>query len=279
MLIDTHAHVNFKAFKDDADEVVKRALEKGVHFIINVGSQFSTSKRALEYANKYDGLFAAVGLHPVHLEEMEITEEGVNFISRAEEFDPAAYRQLATQPKAAAIGETGLDLYHIDEHDEEKISKQERTFIQHIELAKELDLPLIMHCRGSKDDPYGAYMKMLKILSNYKGLRGVIHCFAGNMEIARQFMAQGFHIGFTGIITFDKTGKYEELIRELPLDKILVETDCPYLAPVPYRGKRNEPAYVEFVAEKIADIKRLGFEEVAKRTSENAIELFGLFKL
>jgi len=282
MLIDTHAHINFNAFKDDGGEVIKRTLAQNI-WMINVGSQFDTSKRAVEYAQKYpNGVFAAVGLHPIHLEETEIDEEEIHFKTRKEEFNPVNYRVLARQPRVVALGETGLDYYRIrgeegkeNKGEERKAKeKQRRVFIEHIDLAEELRLPLILHCRGSKENPNDAYLEILEILSLKKAKRGVIHCFSANLEIAQKFIDLGFYIGFTGIITFEKTTKLQEVVRDLPMEKILIETDCPYLAPEPYRGKRNEPLYVEFVARKIAEIKKINFEEVAEMTTRNARELF-----
>lgn len=276
-LIDTHCHINFNAFKKDSDEVIKRALDKNI-WMIAVGSQFSTSARAVEYTQKYPtGVFAAIGLHPIQLEEIEIIEDDVKFISRAEKFNKSSYRQLAKKNKVVAIGETGLDFYYIDKNNKEKTQKQKNTFIEHIGLAEELNLPLIIHCRASKDDPEDAYEAMLQILEKYKNkIHGVIHCFGGTIKQAKKFIDLGFYIGFTGIITFDKSGKYKEMIISLQLNKLLVETDAPYLTPQPHRGKRNEPAFVEFVAQKIAQIKNIPFEKVAQITTQNAKNLFKL---
>src|SRR3989338_3316571 len=252
MLIDYHAHVNFNAYKDDADEVIKRALESGV-FMVLVGSQIDTSRRAVEMAAKHEkGVWASVGLHPVHLEQMEIDEEESHFPTRAEVFDPVAYRALAQNEKVVAIGECGLDYWHIvnfrhseKQSDEESYAvqvastrhaegvrsfasaqddirevknRQNVTFRQHLDLADELDLPLILHCRGSAQDPEDAYRDMLAILREYVeagklARRGSIHCFISTLPIALQFVKLGFQVGFTGVITFPKTEKYAEVIR------------------------------------------------------------------
>lgn len=279
MLFDTHAHLNFSAFKKDADEIIKECLKKDV-WMINVGSQYSTSSRAVEYAQKYEqGVFAAVGLHPIHLQDIAVEEEGQVIKTRAEEFNPSSYSLLARQDEVVAIGETGLDFYRI-EGDEKVIGKirekQMEVFRQQIKLAKDLDLPLILHCRGTADHPLGAYEKMLEILEQEGRYKGVIHCFGADLITAKRFVDLGYNIGFTGVITFDKTGKLSETAENIPLEKILIETDSPYLAPEPYRGKRNSPLYVEFIAREIAQIKKIKYKEVAEQTFKNALEVFNI---
>lgn len=277
-MFDTHAHVNFNAFKGDADEVIKRATEHNVT-MINVGAQFSTSQRAVEIAQKYDNVYAAVGLHPIHLENFEIDEEGVNFKSRKENFNVEAYRKMASSNKVVAIGETGLDYYRLPDESRrnEIIEKQKQVFIQHIELTNDLNLPLIVHCRGTKDNMDGAYEEILSILMERSvKKKGVMHCYIGAPELVKKFIELGFYIGFNGVLTFDKTGRVEEVLRQTPLERVLTETDCPYLTPAPNRGKRNEPMFVEFVAKKIADIKILSFEELVRITDRNAKMLFNL---
>ncbi len=253
-LIDTHAHINFKDYKADGDEVIKKSLENNV-WLINVGSEFRTSKRAVEYSQKYaQGVFAAVGLHPINL---------------AEEFDEKKYRELVKQPKVVAIGEIGLDYYRIDENDLKIKEKQKQIFKKQIELAMELDLPVIIHCRNAHED-------VLKIISSFQfpisKTRGVIHSFSGNYKQAREYRAMGFKIAFNGIITFARD--YDKVILDTSLEDILLETDCPYLTPVPYRGQRNEPIYVIEVAKKLAEIKGLSLEQVAEQTTKNAREVF-----
>lgn len=285
MLIDTHAHVNFNAFKDESEKIIKKTLAKNV-WMINVGSQFDTSKRAIDIAKNYmEGVYAAVGLHPIHLEEGEVDEEeDIHFKTKKEEFNKATYGLLATQPKVVAIGETGLDFYHIEGFEQSVKTirtKQKKVFKEHLELAQKVNKPLILHCRGSKEDPLDAYREILEMLKEaisdkQYALRGVIHCFSADLEIAKKFIDLGFLIGFTGIITFEKATKIQEVVKNLPLEKILIETDAPYLAPEPHRGKKNEPLYVEFIAGKIADIKKIDFLKVAKVTTANAKELFGI---
>ena len=279
MLIDYHAHVNFNAYKNDANEVITRALSGGV-FMVLVGSQIDTSRRAVELAAQYsDGVWAAVGLHPVHLEDMDIDEEEDHFTTRKEAFNYDAYRALAQHDKVVAIGECGLDYWH--PHTKKR---QFITLRQHLDLANALDLPLILHCRGSAADPEDAYRDMLAILREYvqagKLKRcGSIHCFISTLPIALEFIALGFHVGFTGVITFKNAEKYAEVIRGLPMDRILVETDCPYLTPAPYRGKRNEPLFVRYVAEKVAEIRGVDKEAVEEQLLENSLKVFSGIKL
>lgn len=282
MFIDTHAHVNFNAFKSDGDEVIVRALDNNI-WMINVGSQYSSSKRAVEYAQKYSqGVYAAVGIHPLHLETVKVDlaeEEG--FESREEEFEERKYKELAKDPKVVALGEIGLDYYHIDNKRHEFImsdpsrsreeieGRQKEVFVAQLKLAQEVAKPVIIHCREAHQD-------MLPILLNakkeYQRLTGVMHCFAGDLEQAQEYISLGFLISFTGLITFSRN--WDEVIQNIDLDNIMIETDCPYLTPVPFRGKRNEPMYVKYVAEKMAEIKKVPLEEVEKKTFENAKRLF-----
>ncbi len=274
LLVDTHAHVNFKDYKDDGDEVIKRALENGV-WMINVGAEFETSRRAVEYAEIYPkGIFAAIGLHPIHLVPGKISEKELKLRVKGENFDYQKYKDLARSPKVVGIGEIGLDYYRItpEENDKDVKKKQKEVFKKQIELALELDKPIIIHCREAHSD-------VLDILNSYftmhhSRLRGVAHSFLGNYKQARRYREMGFKIAFNGIITFARD--YDKVILDTPLEDILLETDCPYLAPVPYRGQRNEPLYVIEVAKKLAEIKRISFEKVANQTTINAFNIFGL---
>jgi len=277
MLVDTHAHVNFKDFKKDYKDVLKHAHKQGV-VVINVGSQISTSQRAVKLAQEFDKTFAAIGLHPIQLQPMKIKEAGVIFKSRAEEFDPAAYQQLAREKQVKAIGECGLDYYHLPNGNQiEAKKKQKQVLQQQIDLANAEDLPMILHCRGSKIDYLDAYKDLFKELkNNLPKKRGVLHCFGANWELAEQFLELGFYLGFTGVITFDQTGKSIELLQKIPEDRILSETDCPYLTPEPFRGQRNEPVYVEYVVKKIAEVRQISFVQAAEITFRNAKTLFEL---
>ena len=277
MLIDTHAHINFNAFKNDGDEAIRRALSDNV-WLINVGSQYETSARAIEYAEKYPGgVFAAVGLDPFHLLKQEMKNSvDVNeaIENRPEEFDYDKYKVLAQNDKVIAIGEAGLD-YHYDGimNDELRIKeKQKAVFRQQINLAIELGKPLIVHCREAHDD----VIEILRLVVSDKpsAISGVIHSFSGRWSQAEEYLAMGFYLGFNGIITFARD--YDRVVREAPLNRLLVETDCPYLTPMPFRGKRNEPAYVKYVAQKIADLRGIAFEEVAEQTTKNAKKLFNI---
>jgi TatD DNase family protein len=268
MLIDTHAHVNFSAFKDDAEEAAKRALDSDV-WIVNVGSQFTTSERGVKMAEKYEkGVYAAIGLHPVHLSKQIFKDkvdedEEVEFHPSVEEFDERKYLKLAESPKVVAVGEIGLDYFH----NKENIESQKETFKKQIDMAAKLDLPIMVHCRKANND-------IIEILSEKRKeygekLRGVIHCFSGRLSQAKIYAEElGFLLGFNGIITFARD--YDKVLKEIDLKYMVVETDCPYLTPIPFRGKRNEPLYVKYVAEKIAEVKDIKISEVEKITTENA---------
>lgn len=244
MLIDTHAHVNFKAFNNDFDQVIKRSLDENV-WMINVGSNYKTSKKAVELAEKYDkGIFAAIGLHPIHAND--------------EDFDKERYRSLASSNKVVAAGEIGLDYFK--DYGEFK-EKQKQVFLNQLELAKELNLPVILHCRMAHDD-------LLDILKNHD-IKGVIHCFTGDWEQAKKYLDAGFYLGINGILyKLD----LKEVIERAPLDRILLETDCPYLG----KEERNEPIFVRQIVQEITEIKNIDFEQVAQTTFQNAKNLFNI---
>ena len=278
--IDIHCHINFKAYKDDGEEVIRRALDNYT-WLINVGSQDTTSLRAIEIAHKYpEGVYACIGLHPIHLEESFHDEEetgGPAFKSRAEIFDKERYLEMARDPKVVAIGECGLDYYHTSS---ESIEKQKEVFIKQIEVANEVGKPMMIHIRNNYENLINnAYTDAIEILKKHSKTGGVVHCFEGDLIDAEGFLSIGFYLSFTGLITYKpKKNKrncdYEGIIGEIPLDKILTDTDSPYLAPVPHRGERNEPVYVNQIVRKIAEIKNLSEEEVAKMLIENAKKLF-----
>lgn len=267
MYFDTHTHVNFSAYKQDADETIKRAQESGT-WLINVGTQIQTSTLAVEMAKEYAGVYAAIGLHPVHTWQQMLDEEESHFKTHEESFDPVLYRSILSD-KVVAIGECGLDYFRLPKDQDPEIIKnlQKKEFIKQISFAKENDLPLIIHCRD-------AYADLLDILKHEGSLRGVIHSFTDTWETAKKFLDLGYYIAFNGILTFDKTGKLAEVVKNAPTDRILIETDAPYLTPPPFRGKRNEPAFVLYIAEKIAEIKGISSEEAAQLTFNNACELF-----
>lgn len=292
MLIDTHCHIHFNAYKDDMDEVIRRTLDNGV-FMITVGTQKDTSRAGLEVAERYEGLWASVGLHPNHLTKQEFWDDDElppkdqpNGIikTRAEVFDPAYYLELAKHPKCVAIGECGLDYYRIPEDaDAQEVKRiQEETVRAHFDVATQADLPVIIHCRDAHDRQAQLIAEFVE--AGKLTRRGVVHCFTGTIEEARRYLDLGFYISFTGIITFPprkneftSPSKGEVgVVQEVPLDRLLIETDSPYLTPVPFRGKRNGPLYVRYVAQKVAEIKGLDVDEVARQTTQNAKTLFSL---
>ncbi len=275
MLIDTHCHLNFNAIKDDADEVILRTLKEGIKMII-VGTQYDTSLRAINYAKKYDGVYAAIGLHPVHLKNQKIKEkigkEEIEFLSRAEKFDEKKYEELAKIKEVVAIGEVGLD-YPNDTSEEFK-ALQKEVFLKQIHLAKKINKPIIIHNRNALKDILEILESEFSNWRNGEKLNGVSHFFSGTFEEAQKLFNLGFLVSFTGVITF--APEYEFLIQKLPLDKIMVETDSPYVSPVPHRGERNEPLNVKFIAQKIADIKGISLKEVENQTTLNAKKLFNI---
>ena len=276
--IDTHTHLNLSAFNEDREEVLLRTREAGVAHI-NVGTKETTSKKAVEIADANDGSWAIIGLHPIqttpdfHDEEV-VGEGGQPFASKGEVFNKDFYRELAKSKKVVGIGECGFDYFHttLDSY-----AVQEEAFIAQIELANELNLPLMIHTRDPKVggvSPTGrsAYEDVHAVLKQYAKTAGNIHFYAGSYEQAKKFFELGFTVSFTGVITFAKV--YEELVRAVPLDLMHAETDSPYVAPVPYRGKRCEPIYVKEVVNKIAEIKVLPVEEVQEQLLKNAERLY-----
>ncbi|HEY4509577.1 MAG TPA: TatD family hydrolase [Candidatus Paceibacterota bacterium] len=291
MFIDTHGHVNFNAFRDDSNEVLRRTLENNT-WVVMPGTQYSTSKRAVEIAEGFDrGVYAAVGLHPIHLGEqrkvdvMEVQslppaqdkQSWEEFVTRSEEFDIEKYRELTKSKKTVAIGEFGLDYYYRPKGKaklEAFKAKQKEVFLKQLELAVETNLPVILHCRVAHED-------MLELLTtNYKlktkNLSGVVHCFTGTVEQAQKFMALGLYIGFNGLILKDVPALPNpgEVISAIPLERIVLETDSPYLTPPMAGIERNEPLFVKYVAEEIARIKKMSVQEVAEATTQNAKTLF-----
>lgn len=288
MFIDTHGHVNFNAFFKDADEVLKRALENDM-WVIMPGTQYSTSKRAVEMAERYEkGVYAAVGVHPIHLEKRAVDVQEVQssltkeqpwmlFETRAEEFDYEKYKELAKNKKVVAIGEVGLDYYRQPKGRQKRAEYQEKqkgALEQQIDLALELDLPVIFHCRKAHND----LIELLKRKQEkHQGkIRGVIHSYTGDIEQAEEFMNLGISFGFNGLILKDVPALPlpQEVISHIPLKRIVLETDSPYLIP-PQAGKeRNEPVFVKYVAQEIARIKGIDLNEVAEKTTQNAKTLF-----
>lgn len=274
-LIDSHAHVNFNSYKEDADEVIQRSLDAGIR-IINVGTQYSTSERAIEYAHKYDGVWAAIGVHPIHLvkgsfkysDGDELTAVEIKTVGEEVDFD--VYRKLAEDEKVVAFGEIGLDYHHFEEGDDTDAikAKQKEVLIGFINLANETGKPVMIHC-------WDAYPDLLTVLTEHPVKKaGVIHSFVGGYKTARKFIELGYAIGMNGVVTYSDS--FDRLITEIDLANIILETDCPYLAPGEHKGNRNEPAYVIEVAEKIAKIKGITVEKVAEQTTMNVEKLFNI---
>lgn len=260
MLFDSHAHLNFQAFQDDWREVIDDCQNKNI-WMVNIGSQYETSKKAVEIAEKYEnGVYAAIGIHPTHTHESEHV------------FDYQKYADLVkSSKKIVAVGETGIDFYHSTKYFE----IQKDAFLKHIRLAQEYDVALVIHGRNSKDGTMNCYKEILEIVKKEKVARAVVHCFLGSSEDARVFLDLGFYIGVTGIVTFSSAKDLQKTVKEvIPLEQLFIETDCPYLAPEPFRGKRNQPQYVEYVARKVAELKNEEYEKVAQITFENAKKLF-----
>lgn len=276
-LIDTHSHVHFSAYKDDVVDVMSRARAEDVA-MITVGTLKKTSEEAVAFAHAHDNVWATIGLHPNNVHFIPPSEdEG----SGREDFDYEFYKQLVRDPKVVAIGETGMDTFRIpDGFDREQVIKeQEEVFRRHLDLCDELNKPVIIHCRDAHDH-------IVRILTEYITAgklprRGVMHCFTGTVEQAAPYLALGMYISIPGIVTFPpKKSEAENTLhavaRAIPHDRIVVETDCPYLTPVPHRGERNEPSYVKFTAEHIAALRGVSFDEFAEQTTANARALFNI---
>jgi TatD DNase family protein len=273
--------VNFKDFKDDADEVIRRSLDAETWMVL-VGSEYKTSNRALTHANKYEkGVYAAVGLHPVHLEEQVVENKDENgdykFVTRAEEFNYDSYEKLAKFEKVVAIGEIGLDYYHLDPTKDISLAKrkQQEVFLKQLLLARNLDLPVIIHCRQAHDDLLGILQDFRKVYSDFIPNNrpwGVLHCFSGDEDLAWKYFSLGLIVSFTGLVTFSK--QWDDVLRKIPLDKFMIETDSPYMTPEPYRGQRNEPILVQYVAARIAEIRNTSLDNIAQATSDTAKRFF-----
>lgn len=272
MLVDTHSHLNFKAYNLDREEVIKRTQKEGV-ICIDVGTKYETSKKAIELSEKNQNIFAAIGMHPIHIKtdlmKIRMDEEEGAFMPFGEEFNYENYKKLAlSSNKIKAIGEIGLDYYYKPKTKtrlEEFKKLQKEVFEKQLDLAHELNLPVIIHCRMAHAD-------LLEILKNYN-LRGVIHCFTGSVEEMNKYLALGFYIGINGIIF---KLNLDEVVKQCPLDRILLETDCPYLTPPAAGVERNEPIFVKYTAQKVAELKGISFDQVADQTTKNAKALFGI---
>ena len=251
MLFDTHVHLNSKLYKIDLKEVIERALEVGVTNMAVVGFDAPSNKRAVELAEKYDFIYATVGVHPSDAKS-------------ASEAGWATLREQLKHPKVVALGECGLDYYH----DTSFNDIQREVFKKQLEIVKEVNMPIVVHMRDSVNDTY----EML--CDEGKGLSGVLHCYSGDLEMMYKFLDLGFYIGLDGPVTFKNAHSVHELVKAIPIDRLVLETDAPYLTPAPYRGKRNEPAYLSYIAKKVAELKGMTYEEVCEFTTENGLNLY-----
>ena len=253
MLFDTHAHYDDERFDEDRDTLLASMPENNVGLILNPGCDVESSRNAVSYANKYPFVYAAVGIHPD--EVGSLNEETF-----------AQMKELFKEEKVVAVGEIGLDYYW----DNEPREVQKKWFIRQLELARELDLPVLIHSREAAADT----MEIMK--EHAKGLSGVIHCYSYSKEMAQEYIKMGFYIGVGGVVTFKNAKKLKEVVENIPLTSIVLETDCPYMAPEPNRGKRNNSAYIRYVAEKIAELKGITYEEVVEQTEKNARDMYRL---
>jgi TatD DNase family protein len=258
LLIDSHAHIDLPEFNKDRDQVLARAIEQGVRAVVHVGLDAESSRRSLAMAKKYDGVFVAVGFHP-------------HEAARMKEGDLESLAELTRDSRVVAIGEIGLDFYR----NLSPRQSQLEAFQKQLDLAVELSLPVVVHCRQAHKEVYDILKAWVKA-APADSKRGVIHCFSGDIEMARRYIDLGFYISLAGSVTYPSAGELVEVAREIPLDSLLLETDAPFLAPQAHRGKRNEPAYVALTAGKVAQVRQVSTEVVADGAARNTIELFRL---
>ena len=252
MLFDTHAHMDDEAFDIDREELLSSLPGQGIGLLMNPGCSYRSSLNAIRLAEAYGYIYAAVGSHP------DVADEVDDALI-------AEYRELCKHPKVKAIGEIGLD-YHYEDIPRDI---QKRAFRLQMALAAELDLPVIVHEREAHEDG-------LKIVDEFPTVKGVFHCYSGSLEMAKELVRRGWYIGFTGVLTFKNARKAIEVAAEIPLDRIVIETDCPYMAPGPYRGKRNDPGKVCHMAAKLAELRGISTEEAQRITLENGMRLYGI---
>lgn len=251
-LIDSHCHLDNERFNGDRDEVLAR-IEEQLEFAVNIGYDLESSKRSVELAETHDYIYAVVGVHPT---DIGIYNDEVE----------AELEVLAKHPKVLAVGEIGLDYHWMTDPKE----KQQEIFRKQMELARRVGKPVVIHTREATRDT-------LDILKEYPDVRGIVHCYPGSYESASEIM-DNYYFGVGGVLTFKNSKKLKETVEKLPMDRIVIETDCPYLTPEPYRGKRNEPIYVEYIAQRIADVKGISYEEVVRITNENTKKAYGMVK-
>ncbi len=250
MIFETHAHYDDPAFDRDRDRLLALLKDEGIAPIVNIGASIETTKSTVELAHRYDHVYAAIGVHPSDCGDL--TENDIEWL-----------KGLSSDEKVVAIGEIGLD-YHYDEPDREI---QKKWFIRQLELAGDTSLPIVVHSRDAAQDTFD-------IIKDFRGLRGVIHCFSYSAELAREYVKMGYYIGVGGVVTFKNGRKLHEVVKEIPLESIVVETDAPYLSPEPYRGRRNSSAFIPYIIERIADLKNVSYETVERAVYENAADLY-----
>lgn len=253
MLFDSHAHLDDERFDGDRGALIQKIHAEGVSNIMNIGASLESSRASLALADKYDFIYASVGVHPSEVSELE--DKGM-----------AELEKMAKHPKARAIGEIGLD-YHYFEDTDEKM--QHKWLREQLSLAKSLDMPVIIHDRESRGE-------CLEELRDMNITNGVMHCFSGSAETAKILLKMGFHISFTGVLTFKNARRAIEALKVIPIERLLIETDCPYMSPEPHRGERNHSGYVKYVAMKVAEVKNTDYDEVVATTDANAKRLFGI---
>lgn len=259
MIIDTHAHLMFKEFKGDVEAVVERARTVGVEKIVNVGCDLESSKQAVEMARRYEDLYATLGLHPY------------DALYANEDLMAEWEKLILENKKIVAVGECGLDYFKARIPKED----QKKAFRMQLELAKKLNLPVIIHNRDADDE----CLEILEEFTDKGRLEAVFHCFGSNVQFARKLWYKGYWTSFTGVITYSKAENLREVVSEVPMDMFMVETDCPYLAPQRYRGQRNEPAYVAEVVRKIAEIRNISVKEIERMSTKNAEKFFNIMRL
>ena len=254
-LIDSHAHLDDRRFDQDREQVIERAQQDGITQIINIGCDLASSKRSVALAAKYPCIYATAGIHPHDAKNVP-----PDYLEQL--------KKLLQQPKTVAVGEIGLDYYY--DHSPRPVQKE--VFIQQLNLAQEMQLPVVIHLR----DAYGDFLEIMRQRERLAPVNGVMHCYSGSLVVAEECLAMGFYISLAGPVTFKNAGKLKEVARAIPLDKILVETNCPYLTPVPHRGKRNEPAYVKHVAGQIAALKGITLAAISLAVEQNTKKLFAI---
>ncbi len=254
-LIDTHCHLDEEAFADDLDQVVQSASDNGVTRIVTIGTDVASSRRSITLAERFPGVYATVGIHP-------------NYTAQASSGDWAVIEELAAHPQVVGIGETGLDRYW----DYAPVDLQRDYFERHLQLSHQSGKPFIVHCRDADEE----VREMLRDAASRLSMHGVMHSFCQSPEAARECLHLGLHLSFTGMLTFKRNDELREIASHVPVDRVFVETDAPYLAPVPFRGKRNEPAYVRFTLQTLAETHGMEAGEMARRTTENAERFFGI---